>query len=309
MEHYHQLTKVQRYQIGGLKQAGLNQSQTAEKIGVHRSTICREIKRNAELGSWRPDQADELATMRAINHNAAKFTAEDWQCVDALIEKDYSPEQIQGRMRLENTLVISHETIYGHIYADKADEGTLYKHLRCQKKRRKRYGSGEERRGMIKNRVSIDNRPAVVGERKRIGDWEGDTVIGKNHKGALVTLTERVSRYECAEILATKEAPPVTASITDLLEPYSDRVHTITFDNGKEFAGHERIAQNLDAEVYFAHPYHSWERGLNENTNGLLRQYFPKGTDFRKITQTQVEEALERINHRPRKVLDFRSPY
>ena len=145
-----------------------------------------------------------------------------------------------------------------------------------QKPRRKRYASGQERRGMIKNRVSIDDRPKIVDQKTRIGDWEGDTVIGKNHRGGLVTLAERKSRYVLAGHIRSKHADGVTAVTTRLLTPYKDRCHTITFDNGKEFAEHERIAAELQTSIYFAHPYHSWERGLNENSNGLLRQYFPR---------------------------------
>ena len=210
---------------------------------------------------------------------------------------------------LESVLKISHETIYQHIYADKRNGGDLHQHLRSQKPHRKRYASGQERRGAIKNRVSIDERPEIVAQKSRIGDWEGDTVIGKNHKGGLVTLAERKSRYVLAGHIRSKHAVGVTAVTTRLLTPYKDKCHTITFDNGKEFAEHEKIAAELKADIYFANPYHSWERGLNENSNGLLRQYFPKGIELTNITEEQVQEAVERINHRPRKALGFRTPH
>ena len=220
-----------------------------------------------------------------------------------------SPEQASQRLVLEGGLQISHESIYLHIYADKRRGGDLWRHLRCQKPRRKRYASGQERRGTIKNRVGIDERPVIVEQKSRIGDWEGDTVIGKNHRGALVTLAERKSRYILAAQVPDKHASGVTAAVTRLLRPHKGKCYTMTFDNGKEFAEHETIAAELDADVYFAHPYHSWERGLNENSNGLLRQYFPKGMELVEVTQEQVQWAVDRLNHRPRKVLGFRTPF
>ena len=226
-----------------------------------------------------------------------------------MIREDLSPEQAANRLALEGCLQISHEIIYQHIYADKRNGGELHQHLRSQKPRRKRYASGQERRGTIKNRVSIDERPEIVAEKTRMGDWEGDTVIGKNHKGGLVTLAERKSRYVLAGHIRSKHAAGVTAVTTRLLTPHKDKCHTITFDNGKEFAEHEKMAAELKADIYFANPYHSWERGLNENSNGLLRQYFPKGMELTDITEEQVQEAVERINHRPRKALGFRTPH
>ena len=156
---------------------------------------------------------------------------------------------------------------------------------------------------------SIDQRPEIVTQKLRIGDWEGDTVIGKNHKGGLVTLAERKSRYVLAGHIRSKHAAGVTAVAMGLLKPHRHRWHTITFDNGKEFAAHETLATALETSIYFAHPYRSWERGLNENSNGLLRQYFPKGMELVEVTQEQVQYAVDRLNHRPRKVLDFRTPY
>ena len=199
--------------------------------------------------------------------------------------------------------------IYQHIWADKRNGGTLFKHLRCShKKRRKRYGS-KYRRGIIKNRVSIDERPAIVDQKKRIGDWEIDTIIGKNHKGALVTAVERKTQFTCIEHVFNKSADMVTRALVKMLSPFKDRVLTITCDNGKEFAFHEHIAALLDADVYFAHPYQAWERGLNENINGLIRQYFPKNFDFRIIKKNDTSFVEKRLNQRPRKSLEFDSPF
>jgi len=294
MKQYKQLTTGQRYQIYGLKQSGLNQTQIALNVGVDKSTISREFRRNRGKRGWRPYQAQSLRDERKQACNNGKhFSLREWAEVDRLIRKDLSPEQTANRLELEGGLQISHEAIYQHVYADKRNGGDLCSNLRSQKQRRKRYASGQQRRGMIKNRVSIDDRPE----------------IGKNHRGGLVTLAERKSRYVLAGHILSKHAGGVTAVTTRLLTPHKDRCHTITFDNGKEFAEHERIATDLQASIYFAHPYHSWERGLNENSNGLLRQYFPKCMELTDITEEQVHWAVERLNHRPRKVLGFRSPH
>ena len=222
---------------------------------------------------------------------------------------DWSPEQISGHLRQEAGFQISHERIYQHVWSDKLAGGELYRHLRhSHKKRRKQYGS-QDKRGQIRNRVSIDERPEVVLEKSRIGDWEIDTMIGKNHQGALITIVERVSKFTLIKKVDSKQADVVTQATIALLEPYVDKTLTITADNGKEFAKHETIAQALNTNVYFAHPYRSWERGLNENTNGLIRQYFTKGSSFENITNFEIEKVMNRLNHRPRKSLNFRTPH
>ena len=310
MKHYQQLTSEQRYQISGLRKAGLKQCQIADEVGVDKSTISRELRRNKGQRGWRPKQAQYLRDERRRRcTNAKRITQEDWEGVETLIRQDMSPDQAAQRLALEGGLRISHETIYRHIYADKCGGGKLWQHLRCQKPRRKRYASGQERRGTIKNRVGIDERPEIVDQKTRIGDWEGDTVIGKNHRGALVTLAERKSRYVLAAPVPSKHAVGVAAAMKRLLLPHKRKCHTVTLDNGKEFAEHEEIAADLKSDIYFANPYCSWERGLNENSNGLLRQYFPKGMELTGITQEQVQWAVDRLNHRPRKVLGHRTPF
>jgi len=221
----------------------------------------------------------------------------------------FSPEQISGRLALEGALPVSHESIYQHILRDKARGGDLAGYLRCQKARRKRYGSGNERRGQLKNRVCIDQRPAVVQARSRIGDWEGDTVVGRGHTGVLLTLVERRSRYTLMRSLPNREAAPVSAAILELLRPHKAQCLTLTFDNGKEFADHVFFGKCLEADVFFAHPYHSWERGTNENTNGLVRQFFPKPMSFLHLSATDVNDAAYRLNHRPRKCLGYKTPH
>lgn len=310
MKHYTQLTSEQRYQISGLLKAGLKQARIAEEMGVNKSTISRELERNKGRRGWRPKQAQQLRDERKQTLiNGKTFSAEEWGEVDRLVRADFSPEQVALRLDLEGGFRISHETIYRHIYADKRRGGDLHRHLRSQKPHRKRYAGGEQRRGVIKNRVGIDKRPEIVDQKTRIGDWEGDTVIGKNHKGGLVTLNERKSRYTLSGHIRSKHAGGVTAVMTDLLMPHKDKCHTLTLDNGKEFAEHEKVAAALEMEIFFAHPYHSWERGLNENHNGLIRQYFPKGMELIDITDEQVRQAIEKLNHRPRKVLGGRSPH
>lgn len=310
MRNYTQLTCEQRYQISGLRAAGWNQTQIAVEVGVDKSTISRELSRNKGQRGWRPKQAQWLRDGRRLSCiNGKKFSLHDWAEVERLTRQDFSPEQVAYRLELEGGLQISHETIYRHIYADKRRGGVLWRHLRCQKPRRKRYAGGQERRGAIRNRISIDERPEIVDQRSRLGDWEGDTVMGKNHRGALVTLAERKSRYVLAGHVRSKHSAGVTIAVTRLLRPHKNKCHTVTFDNGQEFAGHETIAHALKATVYFAHPYHSWERGLNENSNGLLRQYFPKGMELADVTDEQVQWAVDRLNHRPRKILGFKTPF
>lgn len=254
-----------------------------------------------------PKQAHSKAMKRRVKKAQCRITAEIWAYVEEKLRLDWSPEQISGWMKRYEKDTVSHESIYQYVYADKRAGGDLYKHLRCQKKYRKRYGS-KDRRGKIPNRVSIEQRPEVVEERERIGDWEADTIIGNRKKQAIVTLVERKSRFTLMEKVERRTAVATEKAIVCLWQPYQPRTHTVTFDNGKEFSNHQEIAQQLQADMYFAHPYASWERGTNENTNGLIRQYFPKGSDFSSITNDQLAFVRERLNTRPRKCLDFQTP-
>jgi IS30 family transposase len=307
---YKHLTREERYQIYALHRQGVSLAVIAAELMRSRSTITRELKRNAGPKGYRPAKAHERACGRqSARRNARQFDEQHWAQVHSYLDLKLSPEQVSGRLKAEGTMSISHECIYLHIYADKRAGGQLARGLRCQKARRKRYGSGQERRGTLKDRVSIELRPAIVDERSRIGDWEGDTIVGKGHQGVLLTLVERKSRYTLARQSDSRHSAGVTEAVIALLRPYKSQCQTITFDNGKEFAEHAFIASSLQADVYFAHPYHSWERGLNENTNGLLRQYFPKACNLRKVTQHEVDEALYELNHRPRKCLQYRTPH
>ena len=275
MKRYHQLTREQRYGIYSLLKTDHTKSEIAKVLGVHKSTISREVKRNCCQRGYRHKQAHAKATDRRQGKVRPVIDGSTWVFIKSLIEEDWSPEQIHGWMKVNLDMTVSHEWIYQYILRYKQTGGFLYQHLRCKKKRKKRYGAND-RRGNLKNRVSIDQRPVVVEDRSRIGDWEADTVIGKAHKQALVSLTERKSGLALFYKVDHRTKENTASAITKLLDSISDRVHTITSDNCKEFAHHEVIALSLNCDFYFAHPYSSWERGTNENTNGLIRQYFPK---------------------------------
>ena len=307
MSHYTQLTREERYQIYALKAAGHNQVEIAEIIGRHKSTISRELTRNRGLRGYRPKQADRFAIKRRQVKVSPRISTDVWMRVKQLLGEDWSPEQISNWLQNEENLSISHEWIYQYILRDKQQGGDLHSHLRCQKPRKKRYGASD-RRGQLKGRVSIDERPALVDERRRIGDWEADTVIGQQGGAVLVTLVERKTRLSVIGKASDRTAQEVAAVILQGLMPLADQVQTLTYDNGKEFAQHQKIAKELDADGYFAHPYHSWERGLNENTNGLIRQYFPKGKDLSDVTDADVLTVMEKLNNRPRKCLGYKTP-
>lgn len=304
---YAQLTYVQRYQIKALLKTGHQQKEIAEAIKVHPSTISRELRRNRGQRGYRPKQAHRMA-MERRGQAKKRIDADTWSLVEKLIRKEWSPEQISERLKQDHKLRISHEWIYQYILADKRAGGDLYRHLRCQKARRKRYGS-YDRRGKLPERPSIEERPEIVEKRQRLGDWEVDTILGKGRRHLLVTLTDRKSRLTRIYKVVRKTAQEVADAVIEMLHLWKDRVHTITSDNGKEFAHFERIGEALKAMMYFAHPYASWERGTNENTNGLIRQYFPKDKDLSAITQEEIEWVEERLNKRPRKCIGFKTPY
>ena len=308
--NYAHLTREQRYQIHALRRQSLSCARIGAEVGCHASTVSRELKRNVSKRGYRPAAAHNKARSRqTLRRNARAFSAAQWAHVTHYLRLRLSPQQVAGRLKGEGALNISHEAIYRFVYRDKAHGGDLVGHLRCQKTPRKRYASGQQRRGKLCDRVCIEQRDPIVEQRSRIGDGEGDTVIGKGHRGALVTLVERKSRYTLAMQVNSKHSDGVTQAILEMLRPHKDQCLTLTFDNGKEFAEHVFIARALQAKVYFAHLYHSWERGLNENTNGLLRQYFPKCTNLLNVSQEEVDDAVYALNHRPRKCLGYLTPH
>lgn len=304
---YTQLTRDQRYQIYALIKGAHNQSQIAVIVGCHKSTVSRELRRNCGAQGYYPNQAQQRARRRQRNSHGPRIFAETWQTVELLLRQQWSPEQITGRLNLEHRRSVSPERIYLYIYADKRRGGSLHRHLRSQKKQRKRY-SGYIRRGQIPNRVGIEQRPSIVASKRRFGDWEADTIIGARHQGGILSLVERKSKLTRLHKLASKTAAEVRDTSIAVLAPLVERVHTITVDNGKEFCQHEQISAALHAPIYFTHPYAAWERGLNENTNGLVRQYFPKKHDFARITNVDVQAVAELLNNRPRKTLGYRTP-
>jgi IS30 family transposase len=302
---YHHLTGEERYQISVLNKAGHCQAEIAELVGRSPATISRELRRNRGERGYRPKQAHRLACQRRQTSasNARHISANDWLAIEAQLREDWSPEQVSGRTGLAST-----EAIYLHVYEDKRAGGDLHTHLRCQKKRRKRYNSGRDRRGQIPNKTPISERPALVDQRARLGDWEGDLVIGHGHSGAIVTLAERRTQAVMIRKVDTKEAQTVRLAMTSMLSKVKRVSHTLTLDNGKEFSQHERLARDLGIKTYFADPYASWQRGLNEQINGLIRQYLPKNKRFDDVTDDEVAVIEKKLNNRPRKRLGFKTP-
>ena len=307
---YHHLAYTERCQIHALLHRGFSQREIAVQLERDPGTISREISRNRGKCGYRHKQAQGKATsrLREASEVPRKMTPDRWEVVEEQLEEGWSPEQISGRYRRLGKVMACREWIYQHVRANRHAGGTLYKHLRRRDKKPNWKGGRHAGRGHIPGRVDISERPAVVEEKSRIGDWELDTIIGSKHRGALVSSVDRHSKYALLEQVDRKTADSVAEVLTRRMMPFRDQVHTLTADNGKEFAGHQVVSKALAADFYFAAPYHSWERGLNEHTNGLVRQYCPKGTNFRKVTEEQVQAVEDRINHRPRKILGYRTP-
>jgi transposase, IS30 family len=310
---YTHLTADERYQIDDLRREGHSQKQIAETLGRSESTLSRELERNKGDRGWRPRQAHHKAEERLARRGAAnvgRISDEAWKYARKHLQADqWSPEQIAGRIKLEGFATISHETIYQRVLQDKKEGGTLHQNLRCKKKRKKRYGSARSARGTIPGRVDIDQRPKVVDARTRVGDWEGDTIIGNYTGGAVIaSMVERKSRYTILAKAKDKTTAAVIESINNRMLPIAALILTITLDNGREFTMHDMLSLVLGADVFFAKPYHSWERGLNENTNGLVRQYYPKKSSFDKITKSELLSVEKKLNSRPRKCLNYKTP-
>lgn len=306
------ITLEQRYQIQALIGTEHTVTEIAIAIGKCKSVVSREIKRNRLQNSrYKPQTAQAFYKHRRKGcRKASKWAIPAVKAfVEAQLQEDKSPEQISGILRKEQRgCALSHEAIYQYVWEDKSKGGTLCLHLRNQGRRYQKRGNSKNSRGIIPNRVGIEQRPKIVDQRKRIGDFEIDLVIGKNHKNPILTIVERKSGFALLRKLPSKEAQATAEQLLDALLPIKDYVHTITSDNGKEFAKHEVVAQALDARCYFATPYHSWERGTNENYNRLLRQYFPKKTSFEHITDEQLQAVQNKLNNRERKRLGFLSP-
>lgn len=305
------LTQVERYKISALLELGTPRTGIARELGRDPSTIHREVKRNADgrSGGYRPGLAQRKASERHREKNKHRaLTPEVRELVARWLKGDYSPEQIKGRADLEGRPCVSHERIYQFVWEDKKEGGELYMHLRTGGKKYQKRGSKQAGRGHIPNRTDIAQRPSVVDKKERIGDLEIDLVVGKDHKGALLTINDRATGMLRMAHVESKEAKEIQVSTEDILEDWRPFIKTITSDNGREFSRHEEIAEGLGIDFYFAAPYHSWERGANENLNGLVRQYFPKGTSLENIDEKAVKEAVDILNNRPRKRYGYRTP-
>lgn len=305
-----QITHEQRYQIEAYLKAGMLKDFIAVQLSIDRSSIFREVKRNSKKrGAYSASYAQMLCDERKERLKRKRsFDQAKENLIKGYIEKEqWSPEQIVGYCKKKGVDMVSHERIYQYIRQDKELGGSLYKHLRHRLKHRKRPIGGKHI--PIRNRILIDDRPKVIDNKERFGDWEIDTIIGKERKGAIVTIVERTTSFLMMRKLPQgKNAESLADNVIDMLKPYKNIVHSITSDNGTEFAEHMKISKELEIGFFFAHPYSSWERGLNEYTNKLIRQYIPKKSEFENLDDKYIAEIQYKINRRPRKKLDFDSP-
>ena len=308
---YHQLTSGERYMLSALRKQGLSQADIARQLGRSPSTISRELRRNAcpTSGFYRPLRADARSRhRRSISRRNAQFNDAHFAVVHRYLKERWSPEQIAGHLRLHRIMLISHETIYQHIWADKAAGGNLYRHLRqASKKRRKRYRAYDSR-GRLAGKRHITERPPIAETRSTIGHWEIDTVMGHGSKDCIVTLVERKTGYLIIGKLKDRTKEALNRCVIPLIHAFGYAIKTITADNGTEFHGYQVIEQATGIRFYFATPHHSWERGTNENTNGLIRQYLPKRTSMAALTQQQCNDIANQLNRRPRKRHGYRTP-
>jgi IS30 family transposase len=292
---------------------GYGQSEIAERLNRHKGTISRELSRNiSSTHDYKPHLAQRYyKKRRRLSKEPTRLEQDRWlsRYMQTKLKQYWSPEQVSGRVAKDHDITISPVTIYSWIYRNRTEGGEFYRYLRQSHRRRRKRRTGEDRRGQMPDRRMIDERPQVANERRRLGDWESDTVEGRKGSGLIATHVDRKARYTIAVKVADKSAETVTMATLKAMKTLpSEKIKTMTFDNGKEFAGFKQLEQGLKMRSYFAQPYHSWERGTNENTNGLLRQFFPKGMDFSTVVQLDVDKALKLLNNRPRKCLNYRTP-
>lgn len=306
---YQHLTQLQRCQIEALKSSGLTQKHIAKSVGVSASTISREIKRNHNGYKYDYFEAQQKYKYRRTraSSKAKVLTLPLIKRIEKHIINGWSPEQISGRLKRDG-IYISYETIYKHIWRSRSFGKTLYLFLRHGGKKYKKKYSYKNSSSRIPGRVDIDDRPSVVCDKSRYGDWEGDTIIGAKHSGAILSYVERKSKYTILSKLFRKTANNVAKATIDRLKDFKRLILTVTYDNGTEFSSHKKISDYLGADCYFAKPYHAWERGLNEHTNGLVREYFPKETDLLLVSEKEIRAVEELLNNRPRKVLGYQTP-
>jgi IS30 family transposase len=312
--NYSHLTTEERYTIEKLNSRGESIRAIAEALERAPSTISRELQRYGKRKVYSARKASRKAKKRRKNcSNGIRVSVAVKHYIRSKLKLLWSPEQIAGTLRLHKKglrlQLVSARWIYSFIRSDKKSGGDLYTYLRCQKKRRKRYGTGLNKRGTIPGRIDISKRPAAANKRRRIGDWEGDLIMGAGHHQAIVSLVDRKTRYTLLKKIPTKQAKVTERAIITMLKKFPRKSRTLTLDNGKEFARHRVIKKALGIDVYFARPYASYERGTNENTNGLIRQRFPKQKSFATITQIDLNRFQKLLNHRPRKSLNFLTPH
>jgi IS30 family transposase len=308
---YHQLSSDERYTIAALRWLGWNYSEVALYVGRHRSTISREVRRNSARldGAYRAQKAIERTNgRRSRSRQNGHFTEREFALIHRKLKEEWSPEQISGRLKRGGALSISHETIYIHIWRDKENGGQLYRWLRQATKRRRKRHNSYDRRGRLVGKRHISERPAHIEKRRSVGHWEIDTVVGGGSKDCVTTLVERKTGYAFIGKLRNRSKFENSKRLRMLIRRAPDQFKTITADNGSEFHDYVSVEQATGVKIYFATPYHSWERGSNENFNGLLRQYLPKRTSQVHITQGDCDRLAKRLNTRPRKRLDYRTP-
>ena len=311
---YNQLSASERFYLYQLRTTtDLSLRAIATKMGRDQSTLSRELQRNQVSSAlYLPDTAQQKMLSRR-QQSKTTFSGISEICLHQVkqrLEQYHSPEQIAGRLKMEGHEYVSHETIYKMIYGNHQSLGQYQKYLRLCREKRHCRGNRKSSRGKIPGRIGIEHRPEIANQKTQIGHWESDPIIGGNHTGILVTHVDKASKFLVAGLAKNKTVQQVNQVTVELFNKISKSQRlTMTFDNGKEFSGHKELATTLEVSCYFANPYHSWERGLNEHTNGLIRQFFPKQTNFRIIKSSEVEKVVNLINNRPRKSLDYRTPY
>jgi len=307
---YRQLTQAQRYQISAFLRVGWSQRSIAQELNCHSSTISRELRRNRSFSRYEPAQANRLSWhRRRAAHKSHKRVPSliDW--VTKQIQSGWSSDQVAGFIRRAGSIQVSHQWIYGLIYRDRIAGGNLWTYFRLPHQRRyQRHLAKQAGLFKIPSRVGIEHRPKAIDERLHIGHWEGDTILHGHKNSGAVTLVERRTGYLLADRAPKLKAGLVTDVIIRELRPIRGAVKTLTLDNGSEFADHNTFSKTLSLASYFCDPYRSCQRGSNENTNGLLRQYFPKGTDFAEVFKKAITRAVNKLNNRPRKRLGYRTP-
>lgn len=309
---YRQLTRGERYVMARMLRQGYSYREIARVLDRSAATISRERRRNAcpYDGGYRAEKADSRAMSRRWrSRKKSQYSQQEWDQVEGLLERKWSPQQIAGRRKLLRLPTMSKETIYRYVRRDRRAGGQLWSQLRILSKYgRKRRGSPATR-GRSSDKTPISARPEAVQRRSRIGHWEGDTVMGADQRSCVLTLVERVSGKTVIKKLSARNKEQASRALIEAVQEIGRRkICSITLDNGTEFHDHKLVEQRTGVSLYFAQPYHSWERGTNENTNGLIRQYLPKGMCLRQLTQDECDWIAEELNTRPRERLGFKTP-